>query len=91
MSKKYITTIQEYGDTEELFIEIPDELIQELGWEEGTELKWETSQGDIKISSTESRQQSQETNISSATEEDYQDFWYNSKSEETFAQNFFNE
>ena len=80
-SKKYITTIQEYGDTEELFIEIPDELIQELGWEEGTELKWETSQDEIKISSTESRQQSQETHISSATEEDYQDFWYNSESE----------
>lgn len=81
MSKQYITTIQEYGNTEELFIEIPDELIQELGWEEGTELQWETSENEIKISSAKSGQQSQETNISIATEEDYEDFWYNSESE----------
>ncbi len=39
--KRYITTVQQYEDTEEQFIELPDEICQELGWKEGTEIEWE--------------------------------------------------
>ena len=38
---KFITTIQQFDDSEDYFIELPDELCQELGWKEGTEIVWE--------------------------------------------------
>ena len=36
----YIVEVQE-NDQEELFIEFPDELIDELGWQEGDILNWD--------------------------------------------------
>jgi bifunctional DNA-binding transcriptional regulator/antitoxin component of YhaV-PrlF toxin-antitoxin module len=36
----YIVEIQE-GEQGDLFIEFPDELIDELGWEEGDVLNWD--------------------------------------------------
>jgi len=32
--------IQEDPDTGELFVELPDRLLKELGWEEGDDLEW---------------------------------------------------
>ena len=40
MSTNYIIEIQEDQDGE-LFIELPDDLIEELGWEEGDVLSWD--------------------------------------------------
>lgn len=42
----YIIEIQEdeFGD---LFIEFPDELIEELGWQEGDVLNWDLKGGGI--------------------------------------------
>lgn len=37
---KFTAIVQQYDDTEELFIEIPEELIKELGWKEGDTLNW---------------------------------------------------
>ncbi len=39
---KYITTVQQYEDTEDYFVEIPDEICQELGWQEGDTIDWKT-------------------------------------------------
>ena len=36
----YIMEIQE-NDSGDLFIEFPDELIEELGWQEGDVLNWD--------------------------------------------------
>ena len=48
---KFITTIQECDDdSDDFFIEIPDELCQELGWKEGTEITWEIQDDAILIS-----------------------------------------
>ena len=47
---KFITTIQECNDSDDFFIEIPDELCQELGWKEGTEITWEIQDDAILIS-----------------------------------------
>ena len=47
---KFITTIQQFDDSEEQFIELPDELCQELGWKEGTEIVWEIQDDAILIS-----------------------------------------
>lgn len=36
----YIIEVQEDNITGELFIPFPDEIIEELGWEEGDILEW---------------------------------------------------
>lgn len=80
--------IKQDDETKELYIEIPEEIINKLHWSEGTVLLWETNEDDtIKISATNSRKQSRETNISQGTQEDWEKFWY----EETFAHNFFDD
>ena len=53
MSNKYITTVQQYGDTEDYFIEIPDEICKELGWEEGDTIDWQIDKEGIIISKIE--------------------------------------
>ena len=40
MSNKFTTTVQQYNDTQDLFIEIPHYILQNLNWEEGDELAW---------------------------------------------------
>jgi antitoxin component of MazEF toxin-antitoxin module len=77
--------IKEDDETKELYIEIPEEIINKLQWSEGTVLNWEVSEDDaITISAANSRKQSGEVNISQGTQEDWEKFWY----EETFATNF---
>ena len=34
------TKVQQYNDTQDLFIEIPHYILQNLDWEEGDELAW---------------------------------------------------
>lgn len=36
----YIIEVQEDNITGELFIQFPDEIIEELGWQEGDVLQW---------------------------------------------------
>ena len=47
---KFTTTIQQCDDSEEQFVELPDELCQELGWKEGTEIVWQIKDDAITIS-----------------------------------------
>ena len=49
MSTNYIIEIQEDQDGE-LFIELPDDLIEELGWEEGDVLSWDVQGEGIVLS-----------------------------------------
>ena len=57
--------IEQDASTEDLYIKIPRQLLERLGWEEGDEISWETQKdGTIKIEKANS-------------EEDY----YNSESE----------
>ena len=37
---EYIIEVQEDNITGELFIQFPDEIIEELGWHEGDVLQW---------------------------------------------------
>ena len=37
-SNKYITKVQQYKDTEDYYIEIPEEITNELNWQEGDEI-----------------------------------------------------
>ena len=49
MSTNYIIEIQEDQDGE-LFIELPGDLIEELGWEEGDVLSWDVQGEGIVLS-----------------------------------------
>ena len=40
LKMKFTTTVQQYDDTQDLFIEIPHYILQNLNWEEGDELAW---------------------------------------------------
>ena len=48
-SNKYITTVQQYGDTEDCTIEIPHRILKTLNWEEGDELAWHIKDNQITI------------------------------------------
>ena len=47
MSNKFTTTVQQYADTEDLFIEIPPYILKHLDWEENDELAWSVKQNQI--------------------------------------------
>jgi len=63
----FTTTVQEYDDTEELYIEIPESIIKQLGWNEGTEIDWKIQEQSIILSKVEdpsiSKQQFRDPNI----------------------------
>jgi len=61
MSSKFITTVQQYADTEDYYIEIPDHILNTLKWKEGDEICWSVKEGKIILTkikdSTESREE----------------------------------
>lgn len=73
----FTSTIQQYDDTEDLFIEIPPEVLQNLNWEEGEELEWYTEKnGTISIRAVKDTTESKE-------EPTLSDFdWYTEKDNE---------
>ena len=49
MSNNHIVSVQQYADTEDCFIEIPQEICQELNWQEGDEIDWKIDDHSIII------------------------------------------
>ena len=83
---QFTTTVEQYADTQDYYIQIPHYVLQKLNWTEGDTLNWQiTDSKQIIITkiknAEESRGQDQESNNSEATQEDWEDFWYNSESE----------
>ena len=72
------TKVQQYDDTQDLFIEIPHYILQNLDWKEGDELAWSIKGNQIILTkinnSTQSKEESRETND--------QGDWYTIKEEE---------
>ena len=70
------TKVQQYNDTQDLYIEIPHYILQNLDWEEGDELAWSIKGNQIILTKVK--------NSSSIKEEptmsDYD--WYSVKKEE---------
>lgn len=50
---KFTATVQQHDNEEELFIEFPEEIMQELGWKEGDTLNWHINQKEIIITKIE--------------------------------------
>ena len=81
----YITTVT--TDAQDNYIvTIPDQILNYLEWKEGDTLNWQISDSKQIIitkikNAKESGREDQESDISEATQEDWEDFWYNSESE----------
>ena len=81
----YTTTVNTDAQ-DNYIITIPDQILNYLEWKEGDTLNWQISDSKQIIitkikNAEESGGEDQESNISEATEEDWEDFWYNSESE----------
>ena len=81
----YTTTVTTDAQ-ENYIITIPDQILNYLEWKEGDTLNWQISDSKQIIitkikNAEESGGKDQESNISEATQEDWEDFWYNSESE----------
>ena len=48
-----LLTIIGTDETEELFLEIPESIINQLGWDEGTEIDWKIQENSIVLSKVE--------------------------------------
>ena len=80
------TTIVETDAQENYIITIPEEILNYLNWKEDDTLNWQISDSKQIIitkvrDAEESRGKNKESNISEATQKDWEDFWYNSESE----------
>ena len=75
MSNNHIVSVQQYADTEDCFIEIPQEICQELNWQEGDEIDWKINDNSIIITKVKDSTKSQEE----PTMSDYD--YYESQSE----------
>ena len=76
MSSNFTTTIQQYADTEDYYIEIPDHILNTLKWKEGDELAWSIKEGKIIITKIKDSSSIKEE----PTIADYD--WYTVKEEE---------
>ena len=73
---KFTTTVQQYNDTQDLFIEIPHYILQNLDWEEGDELAWSIKANQIILTKVKDSGSTKEE----PTIADYD--WYTVKEEE---------
>jgi len=85
MSNNFTTTVQQYADTEDLFIEIPPYILKHLDWEENDELAWSIKQNQIILTkvkdSSSIKEESSETYDWYTVKEEAINEYYESESE----------
>ena len=69
------TKVQQYNDTQDLFIEIPHYILQNLDWKEGDELAWSIKSNQIILTKVKNSSSTKEE----PTMSDYD--WYTVKEE----------
>ena len=69
------TKVQQYNDTQDLFIEIPHYILQNLDWKEGDELAWSIKSNQIILTKVKNSSSTKEK----PTMSDYD--WYTVKEE----------
>ena len=57
------TKVQQYNDTQDLFIEIPHYILQNLDWEEGDELAWSIKGNQIILTKIKNATMSEEQSL----------------------------
>ena len=84
---QFTTTVEQYADTQDYYIQIPHYVLQKLNWKEGDTLNWQiTDSKQIIITKIKNAEESggedeESIVITEGTEKDWEDFWYNSESE----------
>ena len=73
---QFTTTVEEYADTQDYYIQIPHYVLQNLNWEEGDELAWSIKQGQIILTKVKNSNSTGEE----PTMSDYD--WYTTKEKE---------
>lgn len=58
-----LLTIIGTDETEELFLEIPESIINQLGWDEGTEIDWKIKENSIVLSKVEDTTESKQETL----------------------------
>ena len=58
-----LLTIIGTDETEELFLEIPESIINQLGWDEGTEIDWKIQENSIVLSKVEDTTESKQETL----------------------------
>ena len=76
MSSDFTTVVQQYDDTQDLYIEIPHYILQNLSWEEGDQLAWSIKGNQIILTKIKDSSSTKEE----PTMSDYD--WYTVKKEE---------
>ena len=71
----FTTTVQQYNDTQDLYIEIPHYILQNLDWKEGDELAWSIKSNQIILTKVKNSSSTKEE----PTMSDYD--WYTVKEE----------
>ena len=56
----FTTKVQQYNDTQDLYIEIPHYILQNLNWEEGDELAWSIKGNQIILTKVKDTTESKE-------------------------------
>ena len=59
----FTTTVQQYNDTQDLFIEIPHYILQNLDWQEGDELAWSIKGNQIILTKIKNATMSEEQSL----------------------------
>ena len=80
-----IVQVKQYADTEDLYIEIPGQFLDRLGWGEGDKLSWNPQEdGTIKIEKTNSEEDyyNSESEGKEFDEEFWEEYNHQSKGEE---------
>jgi hypothetical protein len=80
-----IVQVKQYADTEDLYIEIPGQLLEQLRWKEGDEIFWDPQKdGTIKIQKANSKEDyyNSESEGKEFDEEFWEEYNYQSKGEE---------
>ena len=81
----FTTTVQQYDDTQDLFIEIPHYILQNLNWKEGDELAWSIKSNQIILTkvkdTTKSKEEHQQTYDWYSVKEEAINEYYESQSE----------
>ena len=82
---KFTTTVQQYDDTQDLFIEIPHYVLQHLGWEEGDEIDWIIQEDNTivlrKVKDTSSTKEKHRHSDLDAIDKAFDKDWYTVKGE----------
>lgn len=83
---KFTTTVQQYDDSEDLYIEFPEEIIKDLGWKEGDTLYWDIKEDNTVVlskveDSSSTKEKHRHSDLDAIDKSFDKEGWYGAKRE----------